>query len=329
MTIDDNLINLLKDKNVRHILQRIHEELNTNKSNYQVLAKLPSYIGKVELFNQNKPIDNDEYFLQFLINHEVINNLKFEIRDPNKGKNYIDDLLLNFPYEYKIPYIAISFNIVNTQFLKKLCETAVDVFTINPYPLETQKDIAFTTIVKTKALIQKNEFVLSKNEINKEDRSHIEILKTLRELEIDKKIKIVSFKYNLNINDNLQANILYTPQAPFTGKDILTYKSLSLDPFTRNVSYPKIKNKTKVTHFRDDNQYYRTLKESINPKKNYILTYTEIYLLMFPNNGKSKLPTHFERQHKRLIESVINYLKIKLNNNSLFTYIEDSYKLTP
>lgn len=331
MNIDSDFTDLIKDNNVRYILQRIHNELKTSKADKpHIVTKVPSFTGKVELFNQNAPVDNDEYFLQLLIKENAIRNISFEVRNPNKNKNDIDYLLLNSPEEFKTPYVAVSFNILDRLFLNKLYNEAVDALVINPYPLEAQQDLVSATIVKVKAQTQTDNIVLSWNEIDEEDRKHIGIWQTLQNLETDKQIEILKFEGKLDKQTNhgnteFQARILYKFDVPFTSKDILKYKSLALDPKSRKVFYPKLKNKSKMTSFRTENSYYCVTKAFLEKRGQKILTYSELFQLIEPHHN---LPKSFDRTDKRKIEGVINSLKQKFNNLTLFTYINDSYELT-
>lgn len=332
MNIDSNFTDLLKDNNVRYILQKIHDELQTSKADKpHIITKVPSFAGKVELLNQDIPEENDSYFIRCLNDNDIIVNINFEARYPNKNKNDIDYLLLNSPEEFKTPYVAVSFDILDKQFLNNLYEKAIDILTVNSYPPETQKDIVYAAIFKIKAQTEKEEMIFSLRELDEEDRGRIEILKTLRSLEADKQIKILKFEGFLDkqINKNnikFQADILYSPLTPFTGKDILMYKSFVLDPKSRKVSYPKLKNKSKITRFTTENSYYRVTKAFLDKKGRKILTYSELFQLIKPNQ---KIPKSFDRADKRKFEELINSLKQKFNNLMLFTYIDDSYELTP
>lgn len=322
---------LIKDSNVRAILQRIHDELKTSKADKpHIVAKVPSFAGKVELFNQNIPEENDYHFIRCLSDNDIITNINFEARNPNKNRGDIDYLLLNSPEEFNTPYVSVTFDVLDKQFLDKLYKEAVDAIVVNPYPSEAQQDLVNAAIVKVKAQTQTDNIVLSWNEIDKEDRKHIGIWQTLQSLETDKQIRILGFEGKLDKQTNhgnteFQAHILYTLVVPFTGKDILKYKSLALDPKSRKVFYPKLKNKSKTTSFRTENSYYRVLKAFLDKKGQKILTYSELFQLIEPHQN---LPKSFDRADKRKIEGVINSLKQKFNNLKLFTNYQDSYELT-
>lgn len=335
MNIDSNFTDLLKDNNVRYILQKIHDELKTSKADKPHIAtKVPSFTGKVELFNQDIPEENDSYFIRCLNDNDIITNINFEVRYPNKNKNDIDYSLLNSPEEFKTPYVSLTFDVLDKHFLNKIYEGAIDAMVINPYPLETQKNLVYSAIVKIKAQTQKDDFILSWKEINEEDRPHIEIQKTLNGLKADKKIEISNFKSNLALptgydNTDFKAQVLYTLVVPFTNKNYLSCPPMILDQDTRKVFYPNLKTKTNITSFREVDKNYRVLEAFFNAKKNYILTYPEIYLLIYPNISRKSIPNRFDRSHKRKIEEVIKYLRDKFNNHGLLTYIQDSYQLTP
>jgi hypothetical protein len=329
MSINCDYADLIKDKNVRYILQKIHDELGVSKADKpHVLAKIPSYDGKVELFGQNISEENDEFFIRCLSDNNVITNIDPKVCHPEENKSSIDYSLLNSPDEFKTPYIAISFDVLNIQFFKRLYEDAIDALIVNPYPKETQQDLINTTIVKIKAQTQADNIILSWNEIDVKDRKHIGIFKTLQSLEADKLIKVLRFDGKLDLptehgNTEFESHILYTPAVPFTGKDILMYQSMALDQKSRKVYYPKLKNISKVVGFREENKYYRVLRAFIDKK---VLSYTELFRLIDPYR---KVPNIFSRKDKRKIEVLINSLKQKFNNLSLFVFKDDSYELTP
>lgn len=322
---------LIKDSNVRAILQRIHNELKTSKADKpHIVTKVPSFTGKAELFNQNISEENDDHFIRCLNDNDIITNINFEVRYPNKNKNDIDYLLLNSPEEFNTPYVSVAFDVLDKQFLNSLYEEAIDALAVNPYPSETQQDLVYAAIFKIKSQTKKEDMILSWKELDEEDRTRIEIFKTLKSLEADKQIEILKFEGMLDNQTNrgnveFQARILYAPLTPFTGKDILKYKSLALDPKSRKVFYPKLKNKSKITRFMTENSYYRVLKAFLDKKGQKILTYSELFQLIDPHHNP---PKSFDRADKRKIEGVMNSLKQKFNNLKLFTYINDSYELT-
>lgn len=337
MSISCDFTDLIKDDNVRYILQRIRDEIKVSRAdNPHVLTKIPSFNGRVELFNQNAPEENDEHFIRCLNDKDVIANIKFEKRYPNKNKGDIDYSLLNSPEEFTTPYIAVSFDISDRQFLNNLYNRAVDALIVNPYPVETQQDLVNTAIVKTKAQTQTDEITLSWDEIDKEDRKHIGIWQALKGLETEKQINILKFeawldKYSKYGNTDFTTRILYTPIVPFTGKGVVSCGSLLFDTKNRKAFYPKLKNKSKNTSFVKDNENLRVLEGFIT-KSNHVLTYTEIYLLILPPSQSchKALPNKFDRTHKRKIEKVIKYLRDKFNNLDLITYVpDDRYRLTP
>lgn len=332
MSINCDYKELVKDKNVREILQKIYDELKVSKADKpHVLTKIASSIGKVELFNQNTQIENDELFIRCLSDNDIITNKKYTVQDPGKNRDEIDYSLLSSPEEFRTPYIAVSFDILDRQFLYNLYQDAIDTLVVNPYPTETQKELVSMAIIRTKALTQTDNIVLSWNEIDKEDRKHIGIWQTLQNLKADKQIEILNFDAKLDTQTNegntkFWARIRYTSIVPFTGKDTLIYRGLSLDPKTRNVFYSKIKSKEHTTGFRTENRYYLSLKTCLEKKGKKILYYNEIYRIIYPY---SKIPAILKRSEKRRIVWVINYLKLKLNNLKLFTNNQDSYELVP
>lgn len=330
-----NFSKLIKDNNVRQILQRIHDELRSNNS--RILVKIPSFTGKVELFNQNALVENDEYFIRCLKDRGIINHWEFKVRHPDKKIEFIDQALLNTPEEFKTPYVTVSFDVRNKQFLNNLYMAAIDALVVNPYPSENQEDIVIAAIAAIKSLTSSEKIVFSWDEIDKEDRKHIKIGQTLKNLQSSKEIEILYFEGKLN-NQNkyngiqFQATISYAPK-PFSGKNVLKCNSLSLiiEPDSQKAFYPKIKNQNRNTSFRastkyGENRYFTLLKRFLEKKGSKILNYSEIYPIVCPNRNTR---TKFDRLDKRAIESAINYLKHKLNNPNLFVYHKDSYELKP
>lgn len=301
MSINSDFTDLLKDKDVRYILQRIHSKSNTCRADHSTIyAIVPSYSGRTELFNQDKPISNDEYFLQLLVNKEVINNLKFDSRDPKKRKDGIDDLLLNSAEEFKTPYIRVSFDILDDKFLKELCNTAADAFILNPYPLEEQKDIVLTTINIAKGHLKNENIILTWDEFDDlTDARRIQIVKILSNLHGVGLITLQKLNYNLlNILQGgrveFQADLICKASTAFLSKLTLKYKSLVLDTHNEIAYSPRIDEWVGFDKRNGRKVLYEILEAFVRKElKNEVLTDIEIWKIIEPRGKKpKKLQSH-------------------------------------
>lgn len=339
MNINCSFTELIKDKNVRYILQRIYDELKTGRANnLTVYAIIPSYSGKTELFNQDKPISNDEYFLQLLVNNEAINNIKFEVRDPNKKKDHIDDLLLSSAKESKTPYVAVSFDVLDTKFLKELCDTAADIFILNPYQLEEQKDIVLTTTNIAKGHLKNENIILTWDEFdNLTDARRIQIVKTLNNLHEVGLITLQKLDYNLLsiLQDGrvkFQAGLICKASTAFLSKFIIKYKSLALDTYHEIAYYPRL---SKWVGFdkRDGRKVlYEVLEAFVRrEKENKALSDIEIWKIIEPHGKK---PKELQFHQKDKVIEVVHHLNSKFKNEKDDKFIRRDkdngcYRLNP
>lgn len=331
--MDNDINSLLKDSGVRYLLQRIHDELENSPTDTQhVFAKVLSYEGKVELFNQNKPIDKDEYFLQFLINKNAINNIKFEVR--NKKKDYIDDLLLT-PDQFNKPYVLVEFDIVGTKFLEDLCDTAADIFVLNPYPQEVQQNIVLMTINVLRSRVNNENITLSWNDfINIEDAQKIQIVKTLKELRKIGRVTATSLRYNLSETTKdgrveFTASIICKTSAVPLSKHMLHFKSLALDVENERVFYDKLNKWVEFDKRNNRKVLFEVLHAFIKKELgNKALTDAEILHII---KGRGRISDKIQSHQLDEIIKVIHHLKDKFKNKTFIVRDrkDGCYRLIP
>jgi len=335
MKINSDYIDLLKDKDVRYLLQRINNELERGKTTeVKVYAKVPSYTGKVELFNKHKPVSNDEYFLQLLINDEAIKNIKFEAKYPNKNKDEIDDLLLETPEELKTPYVSVSFDMADRQSLKELCDAAVDIFILNPYSPEEQGDIVLATINVAKGQIKNENITLTWSEFaSPEDARRIQIVKTLKNLNEIGLITIRSLNYNLlnTLQDGrieFQANLICKVSSAFLSKHIREYKSLRLDTYYEIAYYPRLGKWVEFDKRHGRKVLYEILKAFVLKEGEKSLTDMEMWKIIEPRGKKSK-KIQFHQLDKIIDASHRLNVKFKKKDFIKRNKARDGYYLNP